>query len=621
MNDARYLPQSLESILSQDYTNLECIVVDGGSTDGSIDLLKRYGDRIRWLSEPDRGAFDAINRGWQLSHGEILAWLNADDLWEPGAVSTVVDFFERSPDVDVVYGTAGFIDERGQIQGDVVPRAWDLEYALCHCDHVILQAASFIRRRILEQVGWLYPAWCHDHDLWLRIARSGGKFARLPVRLAMDRVRPTNWGAQPEKLIPAKLALTRRFFADPGLPISIRCLEHRAISGACVLAVDRVRLNRPADWMLAARFLAQAIATDPGNVRFIGGGLARLARRCVTSLRCRTGKLRSKILWRGAAIWWRLARAVLPPAPARQRQFSTLVDLRLGIPGPSPVLRRIPRWHTSWGIDNPSDPRLAGRLDLWSRLTALALMRWLADLVVAVWPGNEISRALFVTGNYEPNELIWMSEELIQGMTMIDVGANMGLYSMTASKLVGETGLVIALEPSTREFQRLVFHVTLNDLKNVRCLQVAASDSSGETRLRIAGEWNAGHNTLGRFFDPAIATVREERVPAQTVDALVAALGLARVDLIKIDVEGHELKVLAGAVETLARFRPRVLVEVFEETLRRQGASVAAVLEFLHDYGYAVSEFSDQSGTLMPLSRPLGAESRNLVALPRGSRA
>src|SRR5262249_686089 len=156
------------------------------------------------------------NRGWQLSGGEILAWLNADDLWEPGAVRTVVACFERSPDVDVVYGIAGVVDERGHVHGDLVPRPSDLEYALRHCHHAISHPPSFMRRRILEQVGWLYPAWCHDHDLWLRVARAGGKFARLPVRLAMDRRRPDNVGAQPETVVPAKLALTQRFFADPG---------------------------------------------------------------------------------------------------------------------------------------------------------------------------------------------------------------------------------------------------------------------------------------------------------------------------------------------------------------------------------------------------------------------
>jgi len=434
-------------------------------------------------------------------------------------------------------------------------------------------------------------------------------------------VRPNNWGAQLEKVIPAKLALTQRFFADPGLPPTIRRLQRRAISGACALAVDYVQISKPRDWLLAARFLGQAIAVDPGNARLIGVQLTRLFRRCIKSLLSRVFKLRSKILARGARIGWRLARLALPGAVAGSRQPLMLSDLRLGIHGTPPTLRRIPGWHTHWGVDAPSHPLLSGRLELWSSLTGPVLMRWVADLLVAAWPGNEISRALFLTGNYEPNELVWMSDELTNGMTVIDVGANMGLYSMIASKLVGESGSVIALEPSAREFQRLAFHVTLNDLQNIRCFLVAASDSSGDARLRIAGEWNAGHNTLGKFFDPAVVTAREEDVRTRTIDALVADLGLERVDLVKIDVEGHELKVLAGAVETLTRFRPRILIEVFEETLRRQGASVDAVLTRLEGLRYVLSEFSDRNGELVPLSQPVGARSQNLVALPRGSRA
>lgn len=283
-NDVHYLSGALESILSQDYPYLECIVVDGGSTDGTLEVLQRYGSRIRWLSEPDRGAFDAINRGWQLSIGEILAWLNADDLWEPGSVRTVVDFWRGRPDVDVVYGVAGVVDELGRTHRDLVPPTWDLEYALLHCDHVIPQPAAFVRRRILEQVGWLYPAWCHDHDLWLRLARAGGRFARLPERLAVARARPSDRGAQPEIVIPAKIALTRRFFADPGLPLTVRRLERRAISGACALALDYVRPNHPRDWLLAARFLVQSLAIDPGNTRVVAERLTRLLRRSIRSL-------------------------------------------------------------------------------------------------------------------------------------------------------------------------------------------------------------------------------------------------------------------------------------------------------------------------------------------------
>jgi len=243
-------------------------------------------------------------------------------------------------------------------------------------------------------------------------------------------------------------------------------------------------------------------------------------------------------------------------------------------------------------------------------------MRWLADLLVTIWPGNELSRVLFLTGNFEPNELTWINQVLTEGMVVIDIGAHIGMYTMTASKLVGESGLVVALEPSTREFQRLTFHVTLNDLRNVRCLQIAASNTSAEATLKIASEWNSGHNTFGEFFNEAVEMVREERVPTQTVDALVAGQRLERVDFIKIDVEGHELQVLAGAVDTIMRFRPRILIEVFEETLRRQGACVEAVLGFLTAHGYVLNEFSDANGGLVPLASLPGNESRNLVALP-----
>jgi glycosyltransferase involved in cell wall biosynthesis len=287
-NDVHYLEGALQSILSQDYPHIECIVVDGGSIDGTIELLKRYGERIRWLSESDNGAFDAINRGWKLSQGEILAWLNADDLWEPGAVSAAVGIFERQQDVDVVYGIARLVDEQGRFLGDLVPGTWNLEYALYHCDHIIYQPASFMRRRIIEKVGWLYPAWCHDHDLWLRIARAGGKFVRVYTRLGMDRSRSENLGRLADIVVPAKIGLTKRFFAEPQLSPEIQRLRPRAMSSAYVRGVDYLRVENPRHWLWAARLLVRAVILDPSNINVI-------QKRCTRGLHSRMNWLGSKV--------------------------------------------------------------------------------------------------------------------------------------------------------------------------------------------------------------------------------------------------------------------------------------------------------------------------------------
>jgi FkbM family methyltransferase len=301
---------------------------------------------------------------------------------------------------------------------------------------------------------------------------------------------------------------------------------------------------------------------------------------------------------------------------SQERPTARLSDALREVYGTPPTLRPIPGWHTYWGVESRSDRLIQGRVNLWSSMKSPVLMWWFSDLLIMIWPGNELSRVLFLTGTFEPNELTWVSQTLTEGMTVIDVGAHMGVYSTIASRLVGESGLVIALEPSIREFKRLAFHVTLNDLQNVRCVQVAASDFSGEAILKIAWEENSGHNTFGDFFSTSVELASTEVVRTQTLDALVAAEGLERVDLIKIDVEGHELRVLAGAVETLTRFRPRVLIEVFEETLRRQGTSADEVLAFLRRHGYLLNEFSPETGELVPLSRTASEQSRNIVALP-----
>ena len=113
-NQGRFIRETIESVLSQDYPNLEYMVIDGGSTDDTLSILKSYQDRFAWVSEPDRGQAHAINKGWRCAKGEILAWLNSDDIYQPGAIRTAVEYFIHNQQVGMVYGEAYHVDESGQ---------------------------------------------------------------------------------------------------------------------------------------------------------------------------------------------------------------------------------------------------------------------------------------------------------------------------------------------------------------------------------------------------------------------------------------------------------------------------------------------------------------------------
>ena len=181
LNRADFLIPTIESVLQQEYPNIECIVIDGGSTDGTIELLKRYDGRIKWISESDSGHADAINKGWKMSKGEILVWLNADDIWAPQAVNNAVTYLEKHPEVDVVYGSSAIIDKDGNIINLDKPLEWNFDAAVKYCYYFIPQSSSFIRRRILEKISWFddiigtfINKTGKDRWLWLRIALAGG---------------------------------------------------------------------------------------------------------------------------------------------------------------------------------------------------------------------------------------------------------------------------------------------------------------------------------------------------------------------------------------------------------------------------------------------------------------
>ena len=192
-NQGRFLEETIISVLNQDYPNLEYIMIDGGSTDNSVDIIRKYEDRLAyWVSEPDKGQSDAINKGFQRATGEILAWLNSDDIYLPGAIKAAVQFFEQHPDIDFVYGDFCLIDERGRVLFQRKEIDFDYKILLYGCN-LISQPTSFFRRTVLDKIGFLDQTldYLMDYEFWLRASNNGVRFKHIPNTLAAFRLHST----------------------------------------------------------------------------------------------------------------------------------------------------------------------------------------------------------------------------------------------------------------------------------------------------------------------------------------------------------------------------------------------------------------------------------------------
>ena len=178
---ACYLERTLRSVLSQDYPSLEYVVQDGASSDGSVEILHRYERMLAgWASEPDHGQAEAINRGFARTSGEIMGWLNSDDLLLPGSLSTVSRYFAEHPDVDVVYGDRVLVDENDHEIGVwILPRHDD---AILRVADYVPQETLFWRRRVWDAVGGRLDttfSYALDWDLLLRFQESGARMVHL----------------------------------------------------------------------------------------------------------------------------------------------------------------------------------------------------------------------------------------------------------------------------------------------------------------------------------------------------------------------------------------------------------------------------------------------------------
>ncbi len=172
-NQGRFIRETIESVLSQNYDNLEYIIIDGGSTDNTLEIVKEYQDRLIYISEKDNGQTDAINKGFKIAKGEIVAWLNSDDIYEPNCIEIAVKEFVNNENLGLVYGQGYIINEKSEkIKIFGATQEFDM-WTLVNVWDYIMQPTTFFRKRYLEAIGYLDVDlnWCMDWDLWIRLAK------------------------------------------------------------------------------------------------------------------------------------------------------------------------------------------------------------------------------------------------------------------------------------------------------------------------------------------------------------------------------------------------------------------------------------------------------------------
>lgn len=287
LNGELWLETAILSVLEQDYPNLELVIKDGGSTDGSELIARRYENRVVWISQPDSGIANAVNQGWIASSGEILGWIGSDDRLAPGAVRTAVDFLRTHPDVDVVYGDCAIIDGSGRQVSTIKPGPFDRARVLGW--NYIAQPATFMRRSSMARIGWIDETLRNamDHDLWIKFAIHGS-MAYVPQTLASLGVHPgTVTNRHVQRAGDETIQVVTRAFVDPAMPPALQAVRPRALgeaylrAGMCYYAVQ----NMPQ----ARTFLTQAVRWSPRLMvdrrllRTFGSSL--LGRRIVSQLR------------------------------------------------------------------------------------------------------------------------------------------------------------------------------------------------------------------------------------------------------------------------------------------------------------------------------------------------
>jgi glycosyltransferase involved in cell wall biosynthesis len=212
LNQGVFIEDAILSVARQNYPNFEHIVVDGGSTDETLATLRRY-PHLRWISEPDRGQSDAINKGFQMAGGDLVVWLNADDYYLPGAFAAIGRFAEANPSADVIYGDCVFVDRWGRLVRYKTEHGFDrlvLLYYGCYIDSTAFLARRLVKEGLLLDIS--YRA-CMDYEYFVHLANAGKTFAYLNRPLTAFRWHGSNCSLDLEKVRKEQMRVRRKWSA------------------------------------------------------------------------------------------------------------------------------------------------------------------------------------------------------------------------------------------------------------------------------------------------------------------------------------------------------------------------------------------------------------------------
>jgi glycosyltransferase involved in cell wall biosynthesis len=266
LNQGAFLEEALESLFAQDYPRLEVVVADGGSSDGSADIIARHAERLAWwASEPDGGQAPGLNRAFAHTSGELLGWLNADDTLLPGAVSAAVGALAEHPEALLAYGDAIFVDADGREQGRFPAGELDVREMMRRCEDRIVQPGMLFRRSVWAEVGPLSGYFALDFELVARIGMRGPA-VRLERPLATYRLHPGSKSTSRPELSGADfIAMYDRFFARDDVTSEVRAVEAEARSQAYLTGGEL--LYAGLELRAARAAFLRAIRTDRRRLR------------------------------------------------------------------------------------------------------------------------------------------------------------------------------------------------------------------------------------------------------------------------------------------------------------------------------------------------------------------